>query len=555
MSDSNQYFSTPENAAHIDLIRHLIENSELVPLVRGAAGSGKTLMASKLRESASENWSVCHFSAEPALQPERLLAFIARCSGLADLSGELLPRLVERFEALRKNGRIPVLLVDDAQMLPPTSLIILLRLFERQVDGIRLISIVLFADEQIDLLLATPQLQVMSPQVIQAIDLPVITREQVTDFMHFLLNREGLSEQFALDAIRLRWLHKDTGGNPGPLAAAILSEISLEKSTKQPFFSGYKKQLILGGVPFLVLVLMLLLFQEQINDLFEPPDRVINSADPALLSEVAPKSSKIILKPPVDEKSEVVVERDMTQVAIAVPDLHESLPEPPKETEQAVTTPQAVTTDTEANSSATSEHVSPGEVASISDLETPALAAVNEATHVSVKPAKEMAKEAQVIAPSLHSESPEAAKSEVEEMTQQAYLPTESDFVAKIPDAEEAISIKTSRQTGQSQKSTGTPNRDPYDKALDWVLSQPPQNYTLQLIAVENIHSLERFVKVNKLEKQTYTLKTKRKGRPWHSLLWGSFASRKQAIQAQKELPPAIQKAGVWVRAFGSIKH
>ncbi|MCU7861027.1 MAG: ATP-binding protein, partial [Candidatus Thiodiazotropha sp. (ex Lucinoma kastoroae)] len=176
MSDAYDYFTTTEVSARLDLVRHLIENSELVPLVRGPSGIGKTLLASRLQQLSPDNWSVCHFSADPTMQPERLLAYIARCSGLPDIAGELLQRLVDRFEVLRKRGRIPVLLVDDAQMLPPTSLMTLLRLFERQVDGVRLVSIVLFADEQIDLLLSTPQLQVMSPQAIQVIDLPPMTR-------------------------------------------------------------------------------------------------------------------------------------------------------------------------------------------------------------------------------------------------------------------------------------------------------------------------------------------------------------------------------------------
>ena len=130
MAETDDYFSTPEAASRLDLIRHLIENSELVPLVRGPSGSGKTLLASRLQALAPENWMVCHFSADSMMQPERLLAHIARCSGLSDAQGNILNRLVERFEVLRNRGQVPVLLVDDVQSLPPTSLITLLRLYD-----------------------------------------------------------------------------------------------------------------------------------------------------------------------------------------------------------------------------------------------------------------------------------------------------------------------------------------------------------------------------------------------------------------------------------------
>ena len=49
MSDKEDIFSTPESEARLDLIKHLIENSELVPLVRGLPGIGKSLLASRLQ--------------------------------------------------------------------------------------------------------------------------------------------------------------------------------------------------------------------------------------------------------------------------------------------------------------------------------------------------------------------------------------------------------------------------------------------------------------------------------------------------------------------------
>ena len=81
------------------------------------------------------------------MQPERLLTQIARCYGLPDAKDENLQRLEERFKMLRNRGTVPVLLIDDAQELPPTSLITLLRLYERQAGGAPLVSLVLFAND------------------------------------------------------------------------------------------------------------------------------------------------------------------------------------------------------------------------------------------------------------------------------------------------------------------------------------------------------------------------------------------------------------------------
>ena len=551
MSDSNEFFSTPEVSAHLDLIRHLIENSELVPLVRGAAGIGKTLMASRLQQSAPDNWAVCHFSADPTLQPERLLAFIARCSGLPDIAGDLMQRLVDRFEVLRKRGRIPVLLVDDAQMLPPTSLMTLLRLFERQVEGARLVSIVLFADEQIDLLLATPQLQVMSPQAIQAIDMPVLTRQEATAFMHFLLKNEGLSEHFALDEARLGKLHKEAGGIPGLLATEILSDIGQESDAKQPFFSGYRKQLLLGGAPILALVVMLLLFQERINRLFEP-DVEISSA-PALSGEVAPDS--VETDPPVKATAEVKQEEPPELV---LPKPEQSLPAPavtvaplPDPVEQVepsvVFEPADVVAEVEKITPLPDPE--PAQNEPVSTEEAPSSPASDDA-------AADVEKEEAELQEAVVAEKPQnPAELETPASPQGALAAPAADPVT--PDSEvvvEVADVVAEPVPAPLQPPADEVDRDGYGKALEWVLSQPPQYYTLQLIAVENVESLQRFIKNNGLEEQAFTLKTQRNGAPWYALLWGAFEDRERALQAQTALPSAVQKGGVWARPFASLR-
>ncbi|MES9861590.1 MAG: AAA family ATPase [Candidatus Thiodiazotropha sp. LLP2] len=578
MSDSNEFFSTPEVSAHLDLVRHLIENSELVPLVRGPAGIGKSLLAARLQQAAPENWVVCHFSAEPALQPERLLAYIARCSGLPDIAGNLMQRLSDRFEVLRKRGRVPVLLIDDAQMLPPTSLMTLLRLFERQVEGARLVSIVLFADEQIDLLLSTPQLQVMTPQAIQAIDMPALTRQEATGFMHYILNSEGLSDEFSLDETKLGRLHKETGGVPGRLATEILNEIGQLGSSSQPFLTGYRKKLVLIGAPLLSVILLLLLFQGPINALFAPSEVESES-----LSSVAePESSQIVLPSPeeaataneaqkpqdtsltleadpvdispisevdadllpsvgespvtqVDVKTSAVVETPVQEPVIDPVPIEQSLSE--DQTHQAIDIPEAVKELPEV----VAEVVPKSE--EVATVEAPVAEAVNEdiseTTETPAKAADAVSGDSTVSTETAGSVT-EAEKPEIAAETAPQKESVTTDNLAEAATDPIPTPTKAVQKDGVSQ-------------AREWVLEQPPKNYTLQLIAVENITSLQRFIKKNGLDNQVFTVKTQRRGSPWYALVWGSFESREQALKAQTQLPPAIQKAGVWARTFASL--
>ncbi|MCU7935070.1 MAG: AAA family ATPase [Candidatus Thiodiazotropha sp. (ex Dulcina madagascariensis)] len=553
MSDAYEYFSTVELSARLDLIRHLIENSELVPLVRGPSGIGKTLLASRLQQLAPESWSVYNFSADPTMQPERLLAYLARCCGLPDIAGDLLQRLVDRFEVLRRRGRTPVLLVDDAQMLPPTSLITLLRLFERQMDGARLVSIVLFADEQIDLLLATPQLQVMSPQTIQAIDLPAMTRHEASLFMSYLLKNEGLSEKLALDETRLSRIYKETNGNPGLLATAILNAVGQDGPRQGSLLSHYRMQWLVGGIPLLLLILLLLVFQDSINSLFETEEDAVTDRSGERLVE---SSSEVIAldssaERQTDLRGEPSPRQTMTEQemeppeAVVAPSLEPFPVDPPLPERDAATGMQPVQ----------GPEQDAGSASEVGEVILPAkiTGRVDESIQIESLPLAE--DESAVIA---DGEGPEIEDSS-SPVSQAGVGPEQESTPEKPPADEGALTeqapVPTAVVSEEVVVASSTVKVDSTGRESDWVLSQPQDRYTLQLIAVENIESLQSFIEENGLKDEVHTFKTERKGAPWYALLWGDFPDQASAQQAIGSLPPAVRKGGVWARSFASLQQ
>ncbi|MES9991853.1 MAG: AAA family ATPase [Candidatus Thiodiazotropha sp.] len=548
MSDAYDYFSTTEISARHDLVRHLIENSEMVPLVRGPSGAGKTLLASRIQQLAPESWSVCHFEADPTMQPERLLATIARCCGLPDIAGELLQRLVDRFEVLRKRGRIPVLLVDDAQMLPPTSLITLLRLFERQLDGVRLVSIVLFADEQIDLLLSTPQLQIMSPQAIQVIDMPLLTRQETTAYMLFLLKNEGLSDQLALDEIKLNRIHRETKGNPGPMAAAILNALGEDGTDKRRDLnlSGYRKQLLFGGVPLLVLMLVLLMVGP-ISSIFESEPEPISKQPGETEIEPLPAPAAISqrkLPPPEITQKESTAPTNMDASEEGRREEGELVVEAPSATAEVVeqAEPQDVAEAVAADETLTATE----------EMQERSPAAESE-------DGAETAAEDKSLVVNLETQQSGQASDDkfVEQSAQEATESVVAD-TAKVLQDETGPEPEASAQgasTEEVAKPLSAAVEPQQDASQAWVMSRPPNSYTLQLIAVENLDSLKRYIDKNRLGGEAYTFKMARNGRPWYALLWGDFPDRNRALQAVSKLPPAVQKEGVWARTFASLQR
>ncbi len=529
MPESEDIFSTPESEARLDLIKHLIENSELVPLVRGMSGIGKSLLASRLQSGAPKNWAVCHFSADSMMQPERLLAQIARCNGLPDAKEDNIKRLVNRFETLRKRGTIPVLLIDDAQELPPTSLITLLRLYERQVSGAPLVSLVLFANEQIDMLLSTPQLQIMSPQSIQVIDLPPLTREEADTYMDYLLKVEGLDQGLALDESRMSRIYRETRGAPGPLAHAILEAFGEADAVSKPILGELNQPLVWGAASLAVLLLLALVFQESLNQLFTPdvslPDeRVANAeiahvAEPSAQTNNKPQAQIVLPKPGAAGPAEVVDAPSVVQINPAS-EIERQPPDASSVVSEAVVPAEAVVP--EASVPEPVEHESVSEPDGVTQ-------------EAAVEPTPSTPNEDQAV----EAPGPEVAKANLESEVMDE--PVAEPDVPPAEQPESAVEVKIS-------------TKPTVLRSLEWVGERKPGSYTIQILAVENIESIQPVIEKHRLQGKAFSVRTERQGRAWYPLLLGEFPNRTAAVEAIKQLAPDLQEGGAWARSFASLQ-
>jgi DamX protein len=506
---NNDYFATLETAQRLDLLRHLIENSEIVPLVRGPTGIGKTVLALRLKQLAPANWSVCSFEADASMSPEHLLVSMARCIGWSDIKGDQLEGLVERFGLMRERGHIPVLLVDDAQFLPPASLITLLRLYERQRAGEPLISLVLFADERIDVLLSTPQLQIMSPQAIQTIGLPLFNRKDTTTYMHYLLQVEGLPADLELEDARLTKLFRETKGNPGLLRQAILHAIRDEDKRSGTWITGSYLPMVIGASLSLLLIFGLLLFQDEINRLFQSPEPtpIEATAEPMQLQqqevEIDPIQADVMQG--LNQNEESAQEEEPTAIAEPV-GLEESAAVP---FEQPLLL-------------ADSSNNGVDEVAQEDDINV-------QATEF---PASEV-----VHTPSEETPDMVEAKPEILIETPQDSVVLDASMV------DEAVVVEPKIQAHMDLL-----RRD------DWVLTRPAVHYTVQLLGVEKLQSLKAFIERHHLRDKAFYIETERNGKSWYPLLWGEYPDKPSAIESSHQLPLEVQSKGTWVRSFGALQ-
>ncbi len=88
----------------------------------------------------------------------------------------------------------------------------------------------------------------------------------------------------------------------------------------------------------------------------------------------------------------------------------------------------------------------------------------------------------------------------------------------------------------------------------DWLMSQGPQLFTIQVLGTENEALLRQQIKNSGLTNKVAYYKKNRDGSAWFSLIYGSYASRDAALAASQSLPASLRKNRPWIRKIGDIQ-
>lgn len=520
-----RFFSTPELTQRLDLIRHMTDNSDRILLIRGPEGAGKSTVLQRFYQLAREEWCVCHIDADPMLQPERLFSLLSDCLGVPT-ENQTIDHLIDQLEALQSQGRLAVVTIDDAHLLPAETLIALFRLHERCTAGKQgLVKILLFAIPLIDEQLKALQIEAMNLQEIQTFDIPLFSRDQAATFIAFLLGRAG-----SLGRSRIERIFKETGGLPGAIEARLRRSVMTTDSDRRsiPAWRSIMADLpgpvLVGGGLLGVLILLTLLFQDEINELFQ--GEVVEQIDtiPHLAIE---QEQVVVLELPTLTLEQAVTsevdggESERASAAIGT------------ESRQAEST---VVVD--ALPEAGGE---PGDGVSLDPLQQTGLS--GEAI------VQETSLPEPVLTPEPAPFTTEAATVKVDKSDRQTSVEERStDISVSVLESEKPQAVQTEVQSPVQAEEAGF-YRD------EWLLSRDPAAYTLQLIGLRDERAAQEFIKRHKLTEQAAYFKTELGGKPWYSVVHGVYADRKAAVKAGAELPGAVRRSDVWPRSLASVQQ
>lgn len=555
-------FESLEVSQRLDLLRYLVENSDRIPLVQAPQGAGKSTLLQRFVAHPRSHWKPIQITADPLLQPDRLLTTIAHGLG-DDVEPEqgLLERLLMRLQECQSRDLMVILLLDDAHLLPEASIIALLRLFERAQEAPGAFRLVFFAEDDFQRLLQAPQIQAMNLQQLQRLDLPRLDAQHCRAFVDYLLHREQLGERVNADDRRFELICREAGGLPGEVERRVLQLLkggAITPLSKRQLTADLPGVALIGGGLVVLLILLTLLFQDEINLLFE-------ATPESGLERMAPVAQESVVPLPLPERETTSMAESAG--AVGAPKLSRSVyeaspdnPARPKISLPALSSPE-LTPPVPKVAVGTGPATTIDENAARADMES----GVSPVTAEVAPPAGRLEQEVKQAA-EFDEDLNAGAASVVERVAESSAARAPDEKPASHPGA--GSDSKASSDARAVSAATGQPAKAPLRQARstvsasslpttevgDWILSQPRSGYSLQLIALQQESAARRFIAANRLSGKAYYFRSLRDGKPWYAVLYGVYPSRAAALAAKDKLPPSLRRGDAWPRSLASLQ-
>ncbi|VAX13577.1 hypothetical protein MNBD_GAMMA24-1572 [hydrothermal vent metagenome] len=284
-----------ERLQRLNMLEHLTRYSELLLIISGSKGIGKTSLLQRFLLNTDEDTLVSQVNANPMMDANALLQAIASGFGLRgqdDDPAALQDALYRHIAALHHQQKIPLLLIDDAHVLPQDALETLFNLADAEASDGNLLRIILFSDPQIETMLQSPAIQGLRERITHSMSIPPFNEEQTVAYIRHRLQVAGLQDALPFSSKELHKIFRNSGGIPARInecAHLILNGDKLDQAVKdfhtprldfRPNLKFLRLNLPAGlgrvklrhmalALAAVVLIGLVLAYQDNINALFE----------------------------------------------------------------------------------------------------------------------------------------------------------------------------------------------------------------------------------------------------------------------------------------------
>ncbi|WP_411359249.1 ExeA family protein [Pseudidiomarina salilacus] len=217
---------TPNTSFYCDLESHrnafevlvtALEAGEGFIKVVGEVGTGKTLLCRKLLNELPDHY-VTAYIPNPYLTPSEMRAHIARELQVKMpqvRSEQLLTQAIqERLVEISREGKLAVIVVDEAQALPSHTLEALRLVSNLETESRKLLHIVLFGQPELDERLATREHRQLRQRITFSYNLQAMSMTELARYISHRLHVAGYQGPALFSARVVKLLHQASRGVP-----------------------------------------------------------------------------------------------------------------------------------------------------------------------------------------------------------------------------------------------------------------------------------------------------------------------------------------------------
>ena len=272
-----QFYTNPELEQHLNHLTHLLQSSDLVLVLSGETGSGKSSLIQQLINRSTPGLDYCQITANEQMNPAALLTQLTRCFELPEQLDiqTTLELLKDHANILRTNNRVPVAIIDDAHELPGDSLKVLLSLQQLHENST--------PDHWHVLLVTNPAFTADLLQLndrLHFVHLNPLDLEQTRDYINHRMSISGLEGVSPFSDKDIDFIFQQSQGLPKrihQLAHQILMQKNPPVTSAQPAATKQapdtrlhqRKGFIAGTLAIILILGAALIFQDDINRLFD----------------------------------------------------------------------------------------------------------------------------------------------------------------------------------------------------------------------------------------------------------------------------------------------
>jgi len=534
LSDKS-FFKTQSLTKIIDSLTHQVQFSDLLLLVEGVHGSGKTCLFRQFIQNDIANTKSLSMQAEAT---DTLVQIQQKMSiHLQDLGDA--GHLDENLKSLQMFDQTPLIIMDNSHVLSDTTIQELFRYQQQlQQEHEVTLKILMFANSGMsDTLQKITDIQA---DQIYVQNMPELSPKQLDNFITHRLRNAGYSGEPLLKSSDIQQLLKKCNGSPLEImnqAAPIIDKIINNKLN--PPTPAWVKTLIITGLLLIVVAGAYLYF------LFDTTDKQPSEDNTPTVTTQTEETD--------DETTDVIDILESDSIPADTGETDAIQPRNASVTEPAVS---------EKNESNFTKPNTPEE-------NTPKENTLEQNTHATSASDPRIIKRDSIENNTIEADTTEVASAE-KLLTKEKPVPIEVPQTQTIntPNVKPETLQKTAPVKNISETEIVAPSKtalpvNPVLLELDkmglhdasWLSQQSSKNWTLQLLGARDPETLLKFAQRNNLSNNAAWYKTWLTSKPYYVLVYGSYNSRETARSTITGLPPQLRSLKPWVKSMKSVQQ